>query len=270
MQHGPHKARKRFGQNFLQDANIISRIVRAIHPKTDDLMVEIGPGQGAITRELLESLQQLSVIELDRDLIPLLKVNLASQLDKLHIFSADALQFDFAQLIQNGQKLRVVGNLPYNISTPLIFHLLSYRQQLEDMHFMLQYEVVARMAAKPGSKTYGRLSIMSQYYCQVEHLFDVPPECFNPAPKVMSAIVRLKPYRQLPQEADDLPTFEEVVKLAFSQRRKMLRNTLKPLLSAEQIEQLEEDLKLRPEQLDISGFIRISNLIHQLRNSNSD
>lgn len=270
MQHGAHKARKRFGQNFLQDAGIINRIVRAIRPKADDVMVEIGPGQGAITRELLDSLQQLNVVELDRDLIPLLKVNLASQIDKLYIFSADALQFDFSQLVTDAHKLRIVGNLPYNISTPLIFHLLSFRQQLQDMHFMLQYEVVARMAAKPGSKAYGRLSIMTQYYCQVEHLFDVPPECFDPAPKVMSAIVRLKPYAQLPQEADDLPTFEEVVKLAFSQRRKMLRNTLKSLLSDEQLEQLDEPLKLRPEQLDISGFIHISNLIHQLRNSHSD
>lgn len=261
----PHKARKRFGQNFLQDFGIINRIVRAIRPQASDAMVEIGPGQGAITGELLSQLDHLNVVELDRDLIPLLNINLATHSDKLSIHEADALQFDFAKLIGPEQQLRIVGNLPYNISTPLIFHLLSFRQQVQDMHFMLQYEVVARMAAQPGSKAYGRLSIMTQYYCQVEHLFDVPPECFDPAPKVMSAIVRLRPYKELPQQADNLAIFEEVVKLAFSQRRKMLRNTLKPLFDEEQLAGLEQQLQLRPEQLDIAGFIDISNRINQMK-----
>lgn len=270
MQAKAHKARKRFGQNFLQDFGIIGRIVRAIRPKAEDCMVEIGPGQGAITGELLNKLDKLNVVELDRDLIPLLKINLASHSDKLQIHEADALKFDFAKLLQPKQALRIVGNLPYNISTPLIFHLLSFREQVQDMHFMLQYEVVARMAAKPGSKTYGRLSIMTQYYCQVEHLFDVPPECFDPAPKVMSAIVRLIPYNELPLQADNFEVFEEVVKLAFSQRRKMLRNTLKPLLTEEQLSELDEQLKLRPEQLDIAGFIAISNQINQIKKPASD
>ncbi|VUD40376.1 Ribosomal RNA small subunit methyltransferase A [Thalassocella blandensis] len=260
-----HKARKRFGQNFLVDMGIINHIVRQIQPKPGDNLVEIGPGQGAITGPLLEAANALNVIELDRDLIPVLLAQFAKYRDfKIH--SADALNFDFAQLA-GGDKapLRVIGNLPYNISTPLIFHLLEHRQYIRDMHFMLQKEVVLRLAASPGDKNYGRLSIMAQYFCDVELLFEVPPESFDPAPKVDSAIVRLIPHTTLPFVAQNLDNFSRLVKTAFAQRRKTLRNGLKPLLDAQGYAIIEEQLKLdlsqRAENIALSEYIAMSNAL---------
>ncbi|WP_299773996.1 16S rRNA (adenine(1518)-N(6)/adenine(1519)-N(6))-dimethyltransferase RsmA [uncultured Pseudoteredinibacter sp.] len=251
-----HKARKRFGQNFLSDPGIIQRIVSSIAPREDDNIVEIGPGKGAITALLLESCPKLNVVELDRDLIPILLAQFAVFKDfKIH--QADALKFDFASLAEN-KALRIVGNLPYNISTPLIFHLLSYHGKVQDMHFMLQKEVVERMAAVPGQKSYGRLGIMVQYYCQVENLFLVPPECFQPQPKVDSAIVRLKPYQELPHPAKDVKLLERVVNVAFQQRRKTLRNGLKQLANSEQLDALKTDISVRAENLSVEQFVALS------------
>lgn len=252
-----HRARKRFGQNFLKDAGIIDRILRSIHPQTTQHLLEIGPGQGALTEGLLASGARLDVIELDQDLIPLLKLKFGLN-PLFHLHQGDALKFDFSALACSGEKLRVVGNLPYNISTPLIFHLLSQHAVIEDMHFMLQKEVVERMAAQPGGGDWGRLTIMVQYFCQVEHLFDVPPECFTPAPKVDSAIVRLIPYETLPYPAKDHKLLELIVREAFNQRRKTLRNTLKRLLPIEAIEQAGVDGSLRPEQLSLADFVKLA------------
>lgn len=258
-----HKARKRFGQNFLIDHGIIREIVRAVHPQKEDVIVEIGPGKGAITELLADACDNLSVIELDRDLVPWLKVKFEKH-PNFQLFQADALQFDFAQLITADRPLRIVGNLPYNISTPLIFHLLTYANKVRDMHFMLQKEVVKRMAAQPGESAYGRLGIMVQYYCAVEDLFDVPPTSFDPAPKVDSAIVRLSPYAQLPCVANNIKTLETLVNVAFQQRRKTLRNSLKQLLSAEQMESLPVDVGLRPEEISLPEYVAISNLLGDL------
>ncbi len=256
-----HQARKRFGQNFLVDHGIIRQIVRAIGPQSGEHLVEIGPGQGAITSSLIESGARLDVIELDRDLIPMLRVQF-EQHAGFRIHEADALSFDFSTLADNEDtKLRVVGNLPYNISTPLIFHLLAHRHLFQDMHFMLQKEVVLRLASGPGDKNYGRLGVMAQYYCDIEDLFDVPPECFRPAPKVMSAIVRLTPHAQLRWPANNEARFAEVVKLAFQQRRKTLRNALKPLLEQMDAQTLDVDLSLRAEQLKVPDFVHLANQI---------
>ncbi|CAD5107006.1 16S rRNA (adenine(1518)-N(6)/adenine(1519)-N(6))-dimethyltransferase RsmA [Zestomonas carbonaria] len=252
-----HRARKRFGQNFLHDAGVIHRILRAIHPREGERLVEIGPGQGALTAGLLGSGAQLDVIELDQDLIPLLKLKFGLE-PRFSLHQGDALKFDFAQLSSEPHSLRVVGNLPYNISTPLIFHLLDHAHLIRDMHFMLQKEVVERLAAGPGSGDWGRLSIMVQYHCRVEHLFNVGPGAFNPPPKVDSAIVRLVPHDVLPHPAKDHRLLERVVREAFNQRRKTLRNTLKQLLDAGAIEAAGVDGSLRPEQLDLAAFVRLA------------
>jgi 16S rRNA (adenine1518-N6/adenine1519-N6)-dimethyltransferase len=259
-----HKARKRFGQNFLIDHGIIRDIVRAVHPHKDDQIVEIGPGKGAITQLLADSCDNLSVIELDRDLVPWLKVKFEHH-PNFQLFQADALQFDFAQLVKEDRPIRIVGNLPYNISTPLIFHLLSYSTQVRDMHFMLQKEVVKRMAAQAGDSAYGRLGIMVQYYCAVENLFEVPPTSFDPAPKVDSAIVRLVPYQELPHKATNIKTLENLVNVAFQQRRKTLRNALKQLLSPEIIEQLPIDTSARAEEISLAEYVATSNLLDTLK-----
>jgi 16S rRNA (adenine1518-N6/adenine1519-N6)-dimethyltransferase len=192
-----HQARKRFGQNFLHDQGVIGRIIRQINPKQGDHLVEIGPGQGALTDHLLSAANELDVVELDRDLIPILRT-MFFRYDDLRIHEADALKFDFSSLKNDDRPLRIVGNLPYNISTPLIFHLLAHAGLIQDMHFMLQKEVVERMSAGAGENNYGRLGIMTQYFCKVQALFVVGPGAFNPAPKVDSAIVRLTPYKELP------------------------------------------------------------------------
>lgn len=256
----PHRARKRFGQNFLHDQGVINRILRAIHPQADQHLVEIGPGQGAITAGLISSGARLDVIELDKDLHPILLARFGHH-SQFQLHKGDALKFDFSQLADDQQALRVVGNLPYNISTPLMFHLLAQSALIHDMHFMLQKEVVQRLAAGVGDKHYGRLGIMVQYHCQVEHLFDVGPGAFSPAPKVDSAIVRLTPHRQLPHPADDPRQLEILVREAFNQRRKTLRNTLKTLLSADAIASVGIDPGLRPEQVDLAGFVRLANLL---------
>lgn len=255
-----HQAKKRFGQNFLQDQGVINSIVRAVHPKASDNLVEIGPGQGAITSLLVEECPTLQVIELDKDLIPGLLAQFAKYRD-FTIHQTDALNFDFSTLYREQKPLRIVGNLPYNISTPLIFHLLSFREQVQDMHFMLQKEVVERLAALPGDKNYGRLSIMAQYYCAVENLFAVPPECFYPAPKVDSAIVRLTPYPSLPLEARNLARMETLVKTAFAQRRKTLRNSLKNLAIDFEAIDVKIDLTQRAENLSLADYVNLSNAI---------
>ncbi len=264
----PHKARKRFGQNFLIDHSIINRIVAAVPPKEDQTIVEIGPGQGAITEPLTERCLHVHVIELDRDLVPWLKVKFERHPD-FTLYQTDALKFDFNSIENAGSALRIVGNLPYNISTPLIFHLLSFATKIKDMHFMLQKEVVKRMAASAGEKAYGRLSIMTQYYCSVEPLFDVPPESFNPAPKVDSAIVRLTPYHPLPHPAKHLRTLERLVNIAFQQRRKTLRNALKPLLNIEQIDALPVNTSVRPEALSLADFVAISDFVGEITDADN-
>ena len=256
-EHYQHRARKRFGQNFLHDAGIIDRILRAINAKAGEHLLEIGPGQGALTEGLLGSGAQLDVVELDKDLVPILQHKFAGR-GNFRLHQGDALKFDFNQLEVPARSIKVVGNLPYNISTPLIFHLLSHAGLIRDMHFMLQKEVVERMAAGPGGGDWGRLSIMVQYHCRVEHLFNVGPGAFNPPPKVDSAIVRLVPHEVLPHPAKDARLLEQVVREAFNQRRKTLRNTLKGLLDSAAIEAAGVDGSLRPEQLDLAAFVRLA------------
>ena len=256
-----HVARKRFGQNFLHDPSVIAHIIAAIHPKPEDHLVEIGPGLGALTEEILVQSGALEAIELDRDLIPILRTKFFRYEEKFQIHEADALKFDFSALKTDDRQLRILGNLPYNISTPLIFHLLSFSGLISDMHFMLQKEVVERLAAHPGDSSYGRLSIMAQYFCAVENLFPVPPSAFKPAPKVHSAIVRLIPHKQLPVETSNLPLFQDVVRTAFNQRRKTLRNNLKPLINVEQLTAIDIDPSERPERLSLAEFVRIADTI---------
>lgn len=255
-----HIPRKRFGQNFLHDHRIIYNIIASIQARPGEHWVEIGPGQGALTEPLLKEGVHLDVVELDRDLVALLREKF-KQHDRLRIHSADALKFDFASLAEDGRKLRVIGNLPYNISTPLMFHLLDNAACIQDMHFMLQKEVVDRICAAPGSKKYGRLSVMMQYYCATELLFDVPPESFDPPPKVISAIVRLIPHPQPPVQVRDVAKLNKVVTQAFSQRRKTLRNSLKTLIAEQDIEALNIDPTLRAEMIALSDFAKLSNLL---------
>ncbi|PSJ23185.1 16S rRNA (adenine(1518)-N(6)/adenine(1519)-N(6))-dimethyltransferase [Halomonas sp. ND22Bw] len=254
-----HRARKRFGQNFLRDPGIISRLVRAIGARPGERLVEIGPGQGALTEPLLDAAGgHLEVIELDRDLIPGLRVQFFDQ-PGFVIHEGDALKFDFRELRGEGPALRVVGNLPYNISTPLISHLLQAGDAVADMHFMLQKEVVDRLAAPPGGGDRGRLSVLAQYYCTVESLFIVPPESFVPRPKVDSAIVRLTPRAEMPDVARDETLLFEVVREAFAQRRKTLRNNLKGRIDAAALEALGIEPSRRPQTLSVAEFVRIAN-----------
>lgn len=257
-----HKARKRFGQNFLKDEQVIDQIVNHITPLPGDNIVEIGPGLGAITTRILDRSGHIQVVELDRDIIPKLIINCHHH-PELTIHQADALKVNFDELTTTeNQSLRVIGNLPYNISTPILFHLFSFLASIEDMHFMLQKEVVQRMAAEPGSKRWGRLSIMVQYHCQVENLFEVPPQAFTPQPKVDSAIVRLTPYQQKPHLAEDLKLLDKIVVAAFSQRRKTIRNALKKWFASEELLELGIQPTLRPEQLTLAEFVAMSNYYH--------
>ena len=249
-----HIPRKRFGQNFLTDQGVIQAIVRAIHPQPDDVMVEIGPGLGALTDPLLKTLPRLHVVEIDRDIIARLQNNYPAA--KLTIHPGDALKFDFSTL---GERIRVVGNLPYNISTPILFHLSEYVGNIIDMHFMLQKEVVERMVAAPSTPEYGRLSVMLQYRYAMELMFIVPPEAFHPAPKVESAIVRMIPYAELPHPAKDETLFGAIVTAAFGQRRKTLRNTLKAHLDDAGFAALGIDPGLRAENLGFEKFVAIAN-----------
>jgi len=231
---------------------VIQHIISVIQPTAGQNMVEIGPGEGALTQELLPIVGHLDVVELDRDLIPHLQKTLADK-GELVIHQADALKFDFASLSSGKHQLRVVGNLPYNISTPLLFHLLESSQHIKDMHFMLQKEVVERITAKPGTKNYGRLTVMMNFYCQSEMLFLVKPESFRPSPKVESAIIRLIPHAKPPVEVDPAK-LSTLVSRAFAQRRKTLRNNLKGILDGEAIQALGIDPGIRPEQLTLAEF----------------
>ncbi|MDH5228858.1 MAG: 16S rRNA (adenine(1518)-N(6)/adenine(1519)-N(6))-dimethyltransferase RsmA [Gammaproteobacteria bacterium] len=253
-----HKARKRFGQNFLHDPSVIDNIVNTFHPAPGEHVVEIGPGLGAMTRLLLLSCKSLDVIELDRDLIEHLETHVAP-LGDLRIHNCDVLKFDFSSLGVNKNSLRVIGNLPYNISTPLIFHLIDSLELVQDMCFMLQKEVVERLVAKPGSKEYGRLSVMVQYYCDVEKLFTIGPGAFKPAPKVDSAIVYLQPRKTIEPAAIDTQQFAKIVTAAFAHRRKTLRNNLKHLLNESDYQHCTIDPANRAETLSVNDFVCLAN-----------
>jgi 16S rRNA (adenine1518-N6/adenine1519-N6)-dimethyltransferase len=252
-----HIARKRFGQNFLQDAQFVRACIDAIRPLPTDTLVEIGPGLGALTRPLLAQIPHLHVVEIDRDLIARLQQTYAPS--QLTIHAGDALEFDFSQL---GAQLRIVGNLPYNISTPLLFHLALFAPQIRDMHFMLQKEVVDRMAAAPSTSAYGRLSVMLQYRFQILPLFEVPGAAFHPAPKVTSSFVRMLPLHPLPHLAQDETLFAAIVIAAFSMRRKTLRNTLKAHLQDNDFQALGIDAGMRAENLSVADFVNIANYVH--------
>lgn len=259
-----HRARKRFGQNFLIDTQVIAQIVAAIGPRADDNLVEIGPGQGALTGPLLARAPHLHALELDRDLVARLRSQFAA-FTHFELAQCDALTANFHAVGDPARGLRVVGNLPYNISTPLLFHLFSFGARIADMHFMLQKEVVERMAAPAGGKSYGRLSVMSQYHCQIAPLFDVAPDAFRPLPKVTSTLVRLTPHpRPQPTVARDLPFFGQIVNCCFQQRRKTLRNSLGDLARDPRLPDLGLDLGARPETLAVADFVAIANHLSPL------
>lgn len=256
-----HVAKKRFGQNFLTDRGVINSLVEAIAPQASDLMVEIGPGLGALTKPLLHTLKKLHVVEVDRDIISWMNAEYSKPAyaqASISIHNADALKFDFTSL---GQGLRVTGNLPYNISTPILFHLLANLSHITDMHFMLQKEVVERMVAQPSTPAYGRLSVMLQYHLHMDYLITVPPTAFEPAPKVESAFVRCVPHATRPYIAKDESVFAKVVLAAFSQRRKTLRNTLKGLLTDDGFAALQIDSQQRAENLSVADFVAIANYL---------
>ncbi|PPC88267.1 MAG: 16S rRNA (adenine(1518)-N(6)/adenine(1519)-N(6))-dimethyltransferase [Methylotenera sp.] len=256
-----HVAKKRFGQNFLTDQGVIGSLIDAINPQTNQVIVEIGPGLGALTKPLLAKIEHLHVVEIDRDIVAWMQTEYAKPAyakNTLSIHNVDALKFDFSSLSSN---LRVTGNLPYNISTPILFHLLDNVSHVTDMHFMLQKEVVERMVAQPSTPAYGRLSVMLQYYLAMEYLITVPPEAFDPAPKVESAFVRCVPHATLPFVAKDTAIFSKVVLAAFGQRRKTLRNTLKGLLDDAGFTALGINPQLRAENLSVAEFVNISNYL---------
>jgi len=257
------RPRKRFGQHFLHDPGIIQRILQVINPKPSQQWVEIGPGLGAITFPILAAAKRLDVVELDRTLIPYLQERAQAEEGELRIHNADALSFDFARLRHTDQQLHVVGNLPYNIATPLLFHLLSQLPAIADMHFMLQKEVVERLAAGPRQSAYGRLSVMVQYRCQVEPLFTLGAGAFRPPPRVESAFVRLIPYLNPPMHIINEQHFALLVRSAFGQRRKTLRNTLRGLLDSEALANLGIDPNARPETLGLAEFAALSNYYSQ-------
>ena len=253
-----HVARKRFGQNFLHDKQVLGDIIAAIAPQPGETMVEIGPGLGAMTALLIKGLERMHVVELDRDLVTRLEKTFNPA--KLTIHAGDALKFDFSTIpVPEGQKLRVVGNLPYNISSPLLFHLAAIAPLVQDQHFMLQKEVVERMVAPPGSKTYGRLSVMLQWRYDMSLLFIVPPTAFDPPPKVESAIVRMIPVAQ--PLACDQETLEAVVLKAFSQRRKVIRNCLAGMFTEAQLVQSGVDPTVRPETVSLAQYVALANLL---------
>ena len=256
-----HVAKKRFGQNFLTDQAIINSLVEAINPLQSQTIVEIGPGLGALTKPLLKKINHLHVVEIDRDIVSWMQNEYAKTAVTIH--NVDALKFEFAQLVNNksGENLRVVGNLPYNISTPILFHLLDNVAHITDMHFMLQKEVVERMIALPSTPAYGRLSVMLQYHLAMEYLFTVPPEAFEPAPKVESAFVRCIPHAIKPEIANDFNLFAKVVLAAFGQRRKTIRNTLKDFLNDSDFAHLKINSQLRAENLSVKDYVLITNYI---------
>jgi len=254
-----HRARKRFGQHFLHDRHVVRRILDAFDPKPGETIVEIGPGLGALTRPLLERVPRLHVVEFDRDLVARLRVDYSP--DRLTVHAADALKFDFRQLVPAGETLRLIGNLPYNISTPLLFHLLDQRAVIHDMLFMLQKEVVERMAAAPGGRDYGRLSVMLQSQLRIDKLFDVGPGAFSPPPRVDSSIVRLVPHASPPVRIADPAIFARCVQAAFAHRRKTLRNNLKGLMAPETIAACGVDPERRAETLSLTEFALLANTL---------
>jgi 16S rRNA (adenine1518-N6/adenine1519-N6)-dimethyltransferase len=252
-----HVARKRFGQNFLTDDNVLHNIIDTIAPRRGEVMVEIGPGLAAMTALLLKQLDHMHVVELDRDLVARLEKSYPRE--RLTVHSGDALKFDFGSIpVPEGQKLRVVGNLPYNISSPLLFHLAEYAQQVEDQHFMLQKEVVERMVAEPGTKAYGRLSVMLQWRYDMALMFVVPPTAFDPPPQVDSAIVRMIPKRA--PLAVDAARLASVVQKAFSQRRKVIRNCVAGMFTEQQLVEAGIDPGLRPEAVGLEQYVALANL----------
>ena len=255
----PHRPRKRFGQHFLHDRQVIERLVRAIAPKPQQPLLEIGPGEGVLTRPLLATGARVTVVELDRDLAASLAERLGRP-EALEIVQGDILKVDLTALA-GAQRLRVVGNLPYNISTPILFHLFEHLPMLVDMHFMLQKEVVDRLVAEPGGRDYGRLSVMAGFFCEMDWLFDVPPEAFRPAPKVTSAIIRLRPKALGESDRALLPALDQVVRQAFGQRRKTLRNSLRTLLDEQAIEAAGVDPGTRPERLSLPEFLVLARLL---------
>jgi 16S rRNA (adenine1518-N6/adenine1519-N6)-dimethyltransferase len=253
-----HVARKRFGQNFLTDDNVLHNIIEGIGPRSGDTMVEIGPGLAAMTALILKELDHMHVVELDRDLVA--RLEKAYPRERLTIHSGDALKFDFAAIpVPEGRKLRVVGNLPYNISSPLLFHLAEYAHLVEDQHFMLQKEVVERMVAEPGTKAYGRLSVMLQWRYDMALLFVVPPTAFDPPPQVDSAIVRMVPTRR--PLAADARTLEAVVQKAFSQRRKVIRNCVAGMFTEQQLLEAGIDPGTRPETVGLEQYVALANIL---------
>ncbi len=261
-----HQARKRFGQNFLVDEAVIESILRAIRPQADDALIEIGPGQAALTAALLQHLQELVAVELDRDLAAGLRQRWGPE--RLHLIEADVLQLDFAQLINNwpgtaalaaGQKIRVVGNLPYNISSPLLFHLLPFADLIQDQHFMLQREVVQRMVAAPGSSAYGRLAVMLQVHYSMTHLFDVDPTAFKPIPKVVSALVRMRPLApDKIRRPRDGKVFAALLARVFGQRRKMLRASLGTWAGLPDWDKLGIAASARPQELSVPQLLDLA------------
>jgi 16S rRNA (adenine1518-N6/adenine1519-N6)-dimethyltransferase len=256
-----HRAKKRFGQNFLVDEQTISEIIAAIRPEPEDIMVEIGPGLGALTRPLLNHLKHLHVVEIDRDIVARLERDYppSDPSTRLTVHAGDALAFDFSTL---GSRLRIVGNLPYNISTPLLFHFSDFADRILDMHLMLQNEVVERMVARPSTPEYGRLSVMLQCQFHIEKLLDVPPESFRPSPKVNSAIVRMTPLPSSEIRVRDRILFAAIVGAAFGQRRKTLRNTLSRFVKEEEFVGLGIDPRQRAENLSVEDFARVTDYVY--------
>ena len=258
-----HRAKKRLGQNFLVDPNIIQQIVDSINPDRIDSIIEIGPGLGAITLPILKRVEELNVIEFDKDIIPKLQLNCAFD-PNLTVHVCDVLRFDFTGFYEDqatNNKLRIVGNLPYNISTPVLFHLLKHRHVIKDMYFMLQKEVVDRITSPSGNKCYGRLSVMIQSYFDVTPLFSVPSHAFDPAPKVESAVLKLRPKLYEPDNIPDYKILEQLVRTAFSQRRKTLRNTLKNLCSIEQLGEAGIDPAQRAESVPLENYLKLHQVL---------
>ena len=253
------RSRKRFGQHFLHDRNIIDRILAAIDPGQDDNLLEIGPGRGALTLPLLNYCKHLTVVELDRDLIPVLQQR-AVQGGNLNVINADILKFELDSL-PHSSNFRIVGNLPYNISTPLMFHLMDSIGNIQDMHFMVQKEVAQRIVAGVSTRSYGRLSVMIQYFCNCQYLFDVAPACFTPPPKVDSAIIRLTPHEAPVARVKDFTIFSEIVRTAFNQRRKTISNALKSMLPPESLDDCKVDRQLRAENLTLQDYACLTNSV---------
>lgn len=253
-----HRPRKRFGQNFLQDAAVIHRIIAAVRPSSHDHIVEIGPGQGALTQFLVPAVQRFDAIELDRDLIPGLQAQFATH-PQFHLHQSDVLKFDWHTLPKD-QTWRVVGNLPYNISSPLLIQLFHLSPYIKDMHVMLQKEVADRLVANPGIKQFGRLTVMAQYHCKVTKLFEIPPSAFNPPPKVTSAMIVLSPKTSPSVLCDDLDALATITRHAFSQRRKTLSNALKAILPNVDWSAMGIDASARPEQIAVDDYVRLANM----------